>query len=857
MEDLTPLERAVDQLVDQLLRGASVDVDAFLARHPDVPPAEAARLVKLARVLGDRPLRTPVPGALPYERLGAYKLLERLGAGGMGIVYLAVDERLDRRVALKVVRPELAASAETLARFEREARAVAKLSHDHIVSVFEAGRVDDVAFLAMEFVPGQSLDALFAEARAARTLVPMRELLRYGLEVARALSAAHAAGIVHRDVKPSNVRVTPDGRALLLDFGLAIDTSSATLSRTGQVQGTLYYASPEQVAGGSAKIDARTDVWSLGVTLYEGLTGRRPFEGERTEEVLHRIVSAEPVAPRALVPDLPRDVETVVLKALEKSRDARYPSAAAFAADLEALLAGRHVAARASGPVAKAWKWARRKPAHALALALTTLLLVGGPLIAAVVQARHARALTNERNIVQERSEEIEELANFQGKVIGRVRPERLGGRVVEGLEREARAAWIAAGATSGEVEERARSLRSLLAGANSTNVAVDALRRDVIEPAAEAAHAEFASRPRVLGRLLRAIGATAWAQGQIDLALTLTEDAFELLSEHAEPGDSDRLLAEVNLGQLLFERGRAVEAEPHLHAAVAGLLRTLGPDDARTLLAQQNLATFLHSLGRFDECQGLFESVLATRRRAFGDTHEGTVQAIANLGALYVERGRLEEGEKLLREAYECDAAKPRGDLDSRLRLANNLGVLQRNLGRLDDAAEVLGDAVELARHQLGDRNPTTAALRMNLAQVLVALGRLAEAEPMLRESAAVTAAIAGPLHVDTLTRIARHGEVLLELGRTEEALTTVQEPWDAAREAHGVDAAPVQRLAAVEVRALVALGRHAAAAAVLGAARPSKAPEKQLTEAAEALFTAAPAEVAEPARRVWVGAE
>src|SRR5688500_1183808 len=168
MEDLTPLERAVDQLVDQLLRGASVDVDAFLARHPDVPPAEAARLVKLARVLGDRPARTPAPGALPYERLGAYKLLERLGAGGMGIVYLAVDERLDRRVALKVVRPELAASTETIARFEREARAVAKLSHDHIVSVFEAGRVGDVSFLAMEYVQGQSLDALYAEARAAR-----------------------------------------------------------------------------------------------------------------------------------------------------------------------------------------------------------------------------------------------------------------------------------------------------------------------------------------------------------------------------------------------------------------------------------------------------------------------------------------------------------------------------------------------------------------------------------------------------------------------------------------------------------------------------------------------------------------
>ncbi|MEZ6014415.1 MAG: serine/threonine-protein kinase [Planctomycetota bacterium] len=853
MDDPTPLERAVDQFVDQLLRGSGPDLAAFLAQHPDLDAAERARLEKLARVLGGRAAETPAPGALPFERLGAYRLVARLGAGGMGLVYLAEDTRLGRRIALKVVRPELAASPEALARFEREARAVAKLSHEHIVTVFEAGRIDDIAFLAMEYVPGRSLDELFAEARAAQTRVPVRPLLRHGLEIARALEAAHAAGIVHRDVKPSNVRVTPDGRALLLDFGLAFDAASAALSRTGQVHGTLFYASPEQVAGGAQKVDARTDVWSLGVTLYEGLTGRRPFEGERTEEVLRRIMTSEPVAPRALAPDLPRDAETVVLKALEQDRERRYASAAAFAADLEALLAGRPVLARPSGSVTKAWKWSRRKPAHATSLALGALLVIGGPITFAAVQARHARALEKERNIAQERADDLEELAAFQGKAVGRIHPERMAEHLVEALDQEARAAWAAAGHDAGEQDARAQRLSELIADANTTNVAVAALREDILQPAIEAARSEFVARPRLQGMLLHSIAATCWELGLFDLALDTEQSAYALLAAHAGADDRDLLAARANLGQLLFEFGRHDEAEPHLRAAAASLARTRGPEDNSALLARQNLALLLRARGELDECEAIFRDVLELRRRTRGGADEGTVQAIANLGALLLLRGRAEESEPLLREAYERRRDTPGTDFDARLTSANNLGVLLRKLERLDDATQVFRESFEAARKELGDRHPTTTFLRTNLAQVLAAAGSDEEAEPLLRAAVSTSSEVSGPLHADTLFRVWRLGELLLKLERPEDALDAVRGACDAARAELGVDAVAVQRLIAVEVQALVALRRYDDAAAALTAGKPSTAPAAPLSAAAEALIAAAPPEIATPTELAW----
>jgi len=893
MDAPSPAEIAVDAFLDRLLRGVEgTDVEAFLAQHPELAPSEVERVRKLARVLG-RGSRRPAEGAaLPFERLASYRLLERVGAGGMGIVYLAEDERLGRRVALKIVRPELAGSAETAARFEREARAVARLQHEHIVTVFEAGRAGEVSFLAMEWVPGRSLDELLAEARVAQRLIPQRELLRWSRDVALALAAAHAAGIVHRDVKPSNVRITPEGEARLLDFGLALDPDSASISRTGQVQGTIYYVSPEQLAGGSGRVDARTDVWSLGVLLYEGLTGHRPFEGEHSEQVLFGIVSREPVAPRELVPGIARDVETVVLKALEKDRARRYGSAAELAEDLSALLEGLPVRARPTGPITRAWKWSRRKPAHATSIALAALLCLGGPSFLALVQARHAAELTRERDearqqreLAEARASDLEEMTQFQGDSIGQIEPAEMAAHLLATLRAETRAAWEAAGVDPAEIEERGRALEQLLEGANTTNVAVASLRQDLLEPSIAAARERFAAQPKLEGMLLHTIAGTAWALGMTDLCLETQTAAQAVLAANVPPDDRDRLVSEANLGYYLFAAGRAAEAEPLMRSAAEGLARLHGAEDPRTMNARQNVAMLLRSLGRLEECEAILREVLEARRRVLGPEDPETLSSIGNLGAFLLTQGRREEAAPLLEEAYALRRESLGPADQATLTSANNLAVLYRELGRLDEAEQVLHEAHAAARTSLGDLHPTTGFLRTGEAEILALRGRLPEAEELLRKSVAIQRETRGPLHADTLYAVAKLGAVLRGRGRLEEseellaeaylagsetlgethrdlrqvgqalaltladrgepdeALELLRKLGRAVRAEGGPSTERAQGFLAAELRVATAAGRHVEAADALEQADPAQV-TPELAEAVEALLAAWPAD-------------
>lgn len=800
----TPAEIAVDAYVDLLLRGAAPELAVFVEQHPELSPADVTRLEKLARTLGRSTPSAAAIGELPFETLGSYRLLTRLGAGGMGIVYEAEDMRLGRRVALKIIRPELAGSADALARFEREVRAVAKIRHPSIVTVFEADRDRGVPYLAMEFVPGTSLDELFVESRRTHGHVPLADLLRWTRDVARALSAAHAAGIVHRDVKPSNVRVTPEGSALLLDFGLAFDPDSASISRSGQLHGTLFYVSPEQIAGRGTKLDARADVWSLGVMLYEGLTGRVPFEGQNSQEILYRILESDPVAPRALAPELSRDVETVVLTALEKDRERRYSSATAFANDLDALLEGRPIHARPSGAVTKAWKWSRRRPAHATALALAGALLIGAPTVYAIVQARHTAELKAEKDVALEqqkiaesRARELEQMAQFQGRVLTRIDPQLMGAHILDELRSEARAALSRGTGDVGDVDERAVQMDALLAGVNATNVAVAALSQDVLEPAVTAAELDFADRPKIHGMLLHSLSSTCWALGLNDAALQHEQRAYELLASCTEPEDRDTLAAQANLGYYLLSAGRLDEAEPHMRAAAEGLVRAKGPDDEATLGARHNWAMLLRTLEKHAEAEVILREVLAARRRVLGDDDPATVASISNLGALLLVQNRREEAQSLLREAYEWRRRELGAGSESTLSTANNLGVLYRDLGRLDDAESIYAEACAAASTTLGDRHPLTPFLLGGWAEVLTENGCTAEAEPIFRRSIAASTAAVGPYHVDTLYSVSKLGGLLRRAGRFVEAEDLLDEAMRGVRATVGETHADARVLA------------------------------------------------------------
>ncbi|MBI4614068.1 MAG: protein kinase [Planctomycetes bacterium] len=290
------------------------------------------------------PAPTPTPS--PPRRIGGYEILEEIGRGGMGVVYRARHQALGREVALKVLLVEGEPRPSQVRRFAREGLSIARLDHPNIVRIYEWGRDGDIHFIAMPLVPGDALDDLIEKGTLSRT-----KAARLVESVARALHYAHEAGVVHRDLKPGNIRVDEEGNPVLLDFGLAqlVGEETDSLTRTGQALGTPYYMSPEQCRGEKESVDRRTDVYAAGVILYELLTGRRPFSGRDAVEIYRRIQEDDPIAPRSIDPRVPRALEAVCLKAMARRREDRYPAAADLADDLARHLKGDAVRARPAG----------------------------------------------------------------------------------------------------------------------------------------------------------------------------------------------------------------------------------------------------------------------------------------------------------------------------------------------------------------------------------------------------------------------------------------------------------------------------------------------------------------------------
>ena len=378
-------------------------------------------------------LHSPVP-TVEGDTLGHYRLKRELGRGGQAVVYLAEDTRLKRQVALKVLRAGLEAPEILVRRFLREAETASRLEHPAICPVYEAGTVGAIPFIAMRHVEGQTLASLIGQARRsgekrpaaalARELAalapspestrsgaaqpntvaakrhaeasviaadePIDAILRLVEAVARALHAAHEAGIVHRDVKPGNIMVTPRGEPVILDFGLASDEANElNLTQTGDLLGTPAYMSPEQLMAQRIRLDRRTDVYSLAATLYECVALRRPFDAVTREAMYQAIQYKEPTRARHLNHEIPADLEIVLEKGLEKDRDRRYPTALAFAEDLRRVRAIEPVSARRVSAGGRLARWALRRPVRA---ALLAILLIGVPAVGALAGYAVAKA---------------------------------------------------------------------------------------------------------------------------------------------------------------------------------------------------------------------------------------------------------------------------------------------------------------------------------------------------------------------------------------------------------------------------------------------------------------------------------
>ena len=383
------LAKILDEYLVGLERGEAVDPAELLARHPEMADRLRGYLSGLAlfqRAIDPPQASLPIlGGAATGTILGDFRLVREIGRGGMGIVYEAVQMSLERRVAVKLLPLSASVNEKQIARFKHEAQAAAQIDHPHIVPVFAIGQEHVTHYFAMQLITGQSLAEMVSELREEATATTATEtadhvaaVARMGLQAAEALNAAHEIGVVHRDIKPSNLLLDEKGKVWVTDFGVARCKSSDALTETGYVVGSMPYMSPEQALGQSALVDHRTDIYSLGITLYELATLRHPCEGAAHAETAIEHTRAQWQRPRAWNQAIPADFEVIILKAMSEDRDDRYATARELAEDLKLFLEGKPILARPLPLSARVEKWARRHRKTVVASLLSlSLALIG------------------------------------------------------------------------------------------------------------------------------------------------------------------------------------------------------------------------------------------------------------------------------------------------------------------------------------------------------------------------------------------------------------------------------------------------------------------------------------------------
>ncbi len=674
-------------------------------------------------------LRADVPA-----RIGSYRIAERIAAGGMGIVYRAQQDNPRRPVALKVIRAELA-NERVLRRFDDEAQILGRLHHPNIAQIYEAGTTATQSgtqpFFAMEYIEGQSLTHY-----ASQHGMDTRRRLELMATICDAVHHAHQKGVIHRDLKPSNILVDRRGEPKVLDFGVARITDSDVSAHTretdvGQLLGTLPYMSPEQVAADPGALDIRSDVYALGVILYELLSARLPYDvhNKSVADAVRIIGEQEPTLLSHYSRGYRGDVDTIVAKALEKDKNRRYGTASELGEDIRRYLNNEPIVARPAGTLYQFQKFAKRHRAFVTATAVVFIALIVGITATSVAMVRAQRAETqaDQERILAERQRQIAESEalradrtyRFLENLLVSADPSVNKGdslTVRDILDRSAQR--IATEIADEPKTERAirRTIGNTYQSLGLYANAVEQLRR-----ASELCESVTAERVclEVRGELARAM----IENDELDDAETLIRDAIDAIDRDlgtAHPAHAKHL---VNLADLLRLKGDYPDALASAELAVQ-LRRTHEDTPARLAQALTTLAGVKSAMGNLDEAESLYREALPLIRDARGKADSNLLTAMSNLASMYEKRGEYESAGDLMQQVLDMrrDLLPPGHPHIGNI--CNNLGFIRRVQSRWDDARALYEEALRIFIGQFGEDHFKVAAARNNLAGLMRDIG-------------------------------------------------------------------------------------------------------------------------------------
>ncbi|MDY7107564.1 MAG: tetratricopeptide repeat protein [Planctomycetota bacterium] len=691
----------------------------------------------------------------PQPEIPGYEILRTLHHGGQGVVYVARQQSTRRLVAVKLLLLGRYASKRQRRRFEREIDLTATLDHPNIVTVFDSGVTDDGRmYLVMRYVEGQSLDEHGADRTGS-----VEETLALFTEIGEAVNYAHQRGVIHRDLKPNNILIDGDGVPHLLDFGLAKyrdameEAQRSMQTQAGEFVGTLAYAAPEQVGGDPFAVDVRSDVYSLGVILFEMLTSAHPYPVDgRLADVIRNIGEAEPARASSIRRDVDDELDTIIGKTLSKEKERRYQSVADLLRDLHRYRSGRPIEAKADSTWYVLRKTLRRHRVPVSAAAAVMVVLI----VATIVSIGFWRqAVTDRRQSVEAR----DDLRLALGQA-------------------ELEASKVAA------INE---FLVGMLDSVQPLRQGKDVMMSHVLDEAAASIDESFADQPLIEAELRTTIGNSFRAIGLLDEAEPHLSRAVEIHRDLLGEEDPRTLMSVLSLAITYHDQGRYGEAEPLLRATTERCRRILGEDHPDTLRARNALGLSFFMQGRFAEAEPLWEQVLERRRRTLGEDDLETLNSMNNICWLYLQQGRYDEAEVTARRAYEQECGALGEEHPLTLTALYHLATVYHRQGRYAEAEPAYAEALHTQRRVLGDDHPDTLFTSVGLGWLYLELGRYEKAERFHLQELETARRVLGDEHPGTLQYMNGLAVVYDRQGRDDEAEDLHQRILDVRRRVLG----------------------------------------------------------------------